>query len=140
MADNKFSIYAGPPIQAALAHLQDGASRSGRLNTIAERYLEIVKRSTPALALGEWYALVDNLNGTLLAEVLTVRGIALNVADEPELADKWGIDHAALVRRLSGMAFPELVAIAEVVERFWNGDYTAPEREALAKAGAKISP
>lgn len=42
-----------------------------------------------------------------------------NVADTPELGDKWRIDQDALVKKLHGMTDAQKIAVAETVQRFW---------------------
>lgn len=135
----KLSIYAGPPIQALLAGFED--NRSGRLNTVAERYTAIMAAHTPALTELEWCAVCDALNGHYMDAgdgLLGVRYAWASVADCEGLGEKWGIDQAALVERLRALDVAGSVALAEVVQRFWRHS-DLPRREAFALAGARIS-
>jgi len=135
----KLSIYAGEPIQQVL----DGhENRSGRLNTVAERYLDVVRRDCPALTQAEWCAVCDALNGYWMegAGNLGVRMAWAEVADADRLnglGAKWGVDAPALAARMQRMSAGEQVALAEVVERFWQ-HCALPAGEALAKAGARL--
>jgi hypothetical protein len=42
-----------------------------------------------------------------------------NVADTRGLAERWQIDPDDLVRKLRSLDHPELIAIAEVIDRVW---------------------
>lgn len=136
----KLSIYAGEPIQQAL----DGHdNRSGRLNTVAERYLDVVRRDCPALTEQEWCAVCDALNGHWWEGGdggVGVRMAWASVSDADRLdglGAKWGVDAQALAARMQCMSAGEQVALAEVVERFWQ-HCELPAAEALAKAGARL--
>lgn len=135
----KLSIYAGAPIQRAL----DGyENRSGRLNTVAERYLDIIARDCPALTEAEWCAVCDGLNGYWMegGANLGVRMAWAEVADADRLTGlgaKWGVDALALAEHMQCMSAGAQAALAEVVERFWQRP-ELPAAEALAQAGARI--
>lgn len=135
---NGMSIYAGPPIRALL----DGEeNRSGRLNTVAERYAAIVAAHTPEMSEAEWCAACDALNGHYMDAgdgMLGIRYAWASVEECEGLDDKWGIDHAALVARLRALDVAGSVALAEVVQKFWR-HCDLPTREALDLAGARIS-
>lgn len=135
------SIYIGEP----LARLLDGhENRSGRLNTVAERYLDIVARDCPALTRAEWCAVCDALNGYWMegGSNLGVRMAWAEVSDADRLnglGRKWNVDAEALADRMRDMSSAEQVALAEVVEIFWR--HTSLDTDAaLAKAGARIAP
>ncbi len=135
----KISIYAGPPIQSVMVGYED--NRSGRLNTVAERYQAIVAAHTPTMSEAEWCAVCDALNGHYVEAGDGLTGIRYAwacVEDCDGLGDKWGIDQAALVARLRAMPLADLVAMAEVVQRFWQRT-DLPAREALERAGARIA-
>jgi hypothetical protein len=138
-AENKISIYAGPAVQALLADRRPG-DRSRALNTVVERYVEVVRRTMPALSLAQWCAVIDCLYGATL-DTIGLRGIAMSLADEPELAEKWNIDLVALVQRVQAMSFAEVVGLAEVVERFLEVDDRPTEhmRTRLEAFGARIA-
>ena len=134
----KISIYAGPPIKSLLA---DDDNRSGRLNTVAERYSAIVAAHTPAMTEAEWCACCDALNGHYMDAgdgLMGVRYAWASVEDCEGLGDKWGVDQSALVARLRALPLADAVALAEVVQRFWRRT-DLPMSEALAAAGARVS-
>lgn len=138
----KASIYLGEPLQKALAVLGDEtpqtANRSGRLNNIAERYLAIMIDAMPEFTKAEWSAIMDVNNGLqITGDWLSAVHAWANVADSPEVDEKWGVDHEDLARRMRTLPLASRVAIAEAIERFW-GHYQLPTDEALAKAGARI--
>lgn len=140
----KFSIYAGPPIAAALACLGEdyAENRSGRLNTVAERYLAMVADELARLDLShsEWCAIMDANNGV---EQYTgdagVNAVMLwaNVHDTRELGVKWKIDQAELVRKLQQLPKSTLTAILEVCDRFWSRS-GMPTDEALSASGVTL--
>jgi len=141
MAD-RIHVYVGEP----LARLLDGAeNRSGRLNTLAERYLEIVRRDVPELAEAEWCALCDALDGYWMegAPEPGLRFAWASIADADRLdglGDKWGVDAQALAARVRDLPTGALVALAEVVERFWRLQPSGrTAREDLEAAGAWIA-
>jgi hypothetical protein len=122
----RMSIYAGPPLLAALAGFEN---RSGRLNDVAERYLAIIAEElkTPRFRLGEWCAIMDVLNGSQI----DVGGRPdsqwcwVSMAESPEMDTKWGIDHEALAARMRSLPLAARAAIHEAAGRF----YREPERE-----------
>lgn len=141
MAD-RITIYVGEPLARLL---DDAENRSGRLNTVAERYLEIVRRDVPELSEAEWCVVCDALNGYWMegAPELGLRFAWANIADADRLdglGRKWGVDAQALAVRIRDLPMGALVALAEVVERFW-----APQpsgrlaREDLEGAGARLA-
>ena len=136
----RLSIYAGPPLQRVLEGHDD--NRSGRLNTVAERYAYVVARDCPALPEAAWCAICEALNGYWLtgADSAGVRlaWAELDSADRLSgLGDKWGVDIAALVKMLRDGTAGQQVAVAEVVQRFWRHT-DLPADEALLLAGARI--
>ncbi|MGH2367596.1 MAG: hypothetical protein ACRDI2_05300 [Chloroflexota bacterium] len=137
----KLSIYAGPPLAQAV----DGwENRSGRLNRIAERYLDIVQRECPVLTEAEWCAVCDALNGYWMegGDNLGVRLMWAEIDDADRLNGlgvKWSIDAQALATRVQEMRVAEQVAVAEVVERFWRQtQYDQDAGTCLKIAGAKL--
>ncbi|HCZ49108.1 MAG TPA: hypothetical protein DCZ11_08895 [Gammaproteobacteria bacterium] len=137
--DNRITIYAGPPLQQVLA---GNEGRSARLNTVAERYLDVVRRDCPGLTEAEWCAICDALNGYWMegCENIGVRTAWAEIADADRLnglGEKWGVDAQALAARMRDMTAGAQVALAEVVERFWQRP-ELPAAEALAQAGASV--
>jgi hypothetical protein len=135
---NKISIYAGPAVMALLADRRPG-ERSGSLNFAVQRYIEIVRRMMPALSMAQWCAVVDCLQGATF-DLISLRGIATSLADKPDLAEKWAIDVVTLVQRVREMKFVELVALADVIERFGDVERLPIDdmRSRLEAAGARI--
>ena len=138
----KISVYAGAPIQRVLEG--HGENRSGRLNTIAERYSYVVERDTPELSEAQWCAICDALNGYWLNGGDSGAGVRLAWAEIEDadrldgLGAKWGVDAGALAGWLREATAGQQVAVAEVVQRFWQHP-DLPAREALELAGAKLA-
>lgn len=137
----KISIYAGAPIQRVLDGFND--NRSGRLNTVAERYAYIVDRDCPTLTEAQWCAICDALNGYWMDSGDSGAGVRLAWAEVEDadrlngLGDKWDVDARDLSAQLRDMTAGQQVAVAEVVQRFW-GHSDLPTHEALDKAGARM--
>ena len=137
----RLSIYAGTPLQRVLEGHED--NRSGRLNTVAERYAYIVSRDCPALTEAAWCAICDALNGYWLKGSDSDSGVRLAWAEIEDadrlngLGDKWDIDARALAKMLRNCSAGQQVAVAEVVQRFWRHT-DLPADEALLLAGARI--
>ncbi len=104
------------------ARVGPDAPTSGLIRRDLERYYAVLADSLRTLTLteAEASALVDALNGTLL-EPHTYRFLWADVEDSlPELAEKWGIDGPALVRKLRGLSPGAAMAAADAVEQFWT--------------------
>lgn len=114
---NRYTIYAGEPLQRALAGFE--GNRSGRINQICDRYMEIIEAECPPLTEPEWLALCDLLNGTWLDDQASVRFLWAEVADSKGTAEKWGIDTDDLAKRVRSMSQAQTTAIVEVVQKFW---------------------
>jgi hypothetical protein len=137
----KFSIYAGPPLVAALAATRDDqpdGNRSGRINAICARYGAVVADELRRLDLtrDEWCAVMDALNGHWSDEH-SLPHIAAEVADAVGLGEKWEIDQAALTRRLHALPLSAKAAIIEAAARFWARADT-PTDQALIAAGVTV--
>lgn len=50
--------------------------------------------------------------------VLAWVGIAQEIADAPDLS-RWGVDQAALARKVAALPEPARIAIIETAQRFW---------------------
>lgn len=137
----RISLYAGPPVAEALAYLGESyaENRSGRINTVCERYLAMVAHELRSLALSraEWCAIFDANNGVVeyLGAPLMPSGIWANVHDST-LGEKWGIDQRALVGKLQRLTPATLIAIQEACDRFWSRA-EMPTDAALAACGIK---
>lgn len=129
MARN-ISIYPSPALDKARALNGGGRGASHRINQIADRYTEILRRtSLPELSDAEWSLLRDACNGTLHEPAAMIRGaLAQGVSDAVALDGldgKWGVDGAALVERLRGLEFAQEVRVVEEIERWWAGQPVA---------------
>ncbi|HZT90317.1 MAG TPA: hypothetical protein VFA12_20420 [Stellaceae bacterium] len=125
MTDKRIRIVAGAPLKAALRATAGEEYPTGRVNSIAERYLDIVEEARPAFARAEWCAVCDANNGAGSFDELEIAGapewmvLAANVADTPGLGAKWDIDQRDLVRRLDGLPRAGKIAVLETAQRFW---------------------
>lgn len=106
----KTSVYFGPPLVDLTAN---AASVSGRINTAAERYLEILRRHGVDLTEEETLILGSCLSGSFV-EPLLIRHLADEVADS-EFADQPAAK--TLIKKLSGASFADLVATVERLGR-----------------------
>jgi hypothetical protein len=141
----KVNIYIGPPIEQALACLGGGYAdnRSGRLNTVCERYLVMVRDELSRInfSRGEWCAILDANNGVEAntgAGEINATMLWANVADSDGLGQKWHIDQDALVNRMRCLSKSAAVTVLEICDRFWSRSDLATD-EALAKAGVTIA-
>lgn len=105
----KSSVYFGPPLEALTSNLAGEQSVSGRINTAAERYLEILKRHGLALTEKESNILGNCLSGSWV-EPLTIRHLADEVEDS-EFADSK--EAKALISKLKAASFADLCAEVE---------------------------
>lgn len=111
------------------------------------RYRAIMADAMPALTVGEWALLCDALNGSMRttghSDTDPARSLAQSVEDSGEdgLAEKWGVNLAALAARLRRLPYAGQCAVIETVSRFWAhaGSQLAPIAEQLAAAGAKVA-
>ncbi len=134
----RISVYVGPPLQAALDAVAGDDAPSSRINTVCERYLALVADELRRVSLtrAEWAAIMDANNGVTLYPVPAAMMWA-NVHDSPRLGEKWGIDQAALVRRLQALPPGALIAIQEACDRFWSRA-DLPTDAALHAAGITV--
>lgn len=130
----RITIYKGDALERLLSAraTNDAAFRSasGVLNAVADRYLEAVRRATPRLTQGEWCLLWDSLNGVWMADNagMYVMSVTQGVSDSITLDGldrKWSVDGSALVGKLAGMSYCELMAVVDSAERFWARDANA---------------
>lgn len=143
---NRTTIYLGEPLKRLL-EAAGSENRSGRINTMAECYEEIIadelQHGVGRLSTGEWCAIVDANNpgwGVFAGNGQVDAQLAwANVADmDEDLGKKWAIDRDALVAKMRAMRPAARIAVYEVVSRFWghpdlNGLSTT---DLLQKAGA----
>lgn len=114
MASERLTFRVTPEASAIIG---ESGGLSARIHTIATRYGEVVKRCRPALTRGQWCAVFDALNGTLL-DPDTIAAIWMDIEDAEGLGDKWNVDQQQLVAALRSMSYGELVAVAELRDRF----------------------
>lgn len=137
----RFTVYAGEPIAGVLAGYED--NRSGRLNQVADDFRVMVADLVPEFSAGEWLLIIDALNGTAIEDAKTLRLAWASVADAGEggLADKWGVDLDPLVKRMRALTAGQLVALREIVNRYWvSEDGSVDSETLLQRCGAKVSP
>lgn len=142
---NRRSVFLS---DTALAVLGEPESLSGRLNSVVIRYGNIIAAECPELAEAEWLLICDMLNATVMdadhRDTDPARYLWVDIGEAGQLdglAEKWGVDTAALSDRVKAMRLAERIAILEVVGRFWrspnlNKDDT---QKILAESGAKIA-
>lgn len=138
----RLTLYIADESQAVIGPENPATSRAGRINSIIQRYGAIIRDAMPEFSQGEWCAIVDANNGSILDDMpQTVAYTWANVHDSPELGDKWGIDQAALVDKLRSLTYAQKCAVAEVIAGFWNSEKLnqADNHTLLTEAGAKIA-
>ena len=144
----KHSIHVPEAIETIIA-VPDGAaeSYSGRVSYLISLADTLAREQMPELTAGEWGAILDANMSTLhqysagIQYVLS--GLWHNLFDfAPEGDEKWGVDCAALARRMQAMPIGAQAAVFEIVKQFWArldevneaGGYT----EALRMLGARL--
>jgi hypothetical protein len=130
----RISVYAGAAIAEALA-VGGGDNRSGRLNAVCRRYLDMVADELDRLdfSYAEWCAILESNKGIdILGNSPTM--VWTNVHASSGLNGKWGIDQADLAGRLQRLPTSSLIALLEAIDRFWSRP-EQPTNEALAGAG-----
>lgn len=123
MTNRRSTIHRSSRLDEAIGVSPD--SLSGRLSVIADRYLEILRRTRAARQFSdaELNALRDCCNGTWFDPAALIDGAILaNVADSREdgLFEKWEIDGEALMAKLRALPFADQVAMVEDIEQWWR--------------------
>ncbi|MFT3758418.1 DUF2116 family Zn-ribbon domain-containing protein [Thauera sp.] len=113
----KYTIYAGPPLTAAFVGFEQ--QRSGRVNQIAADWLEMVAALAPKLTLTQWSAVLDIFSDGRLDDDAALK-YAWAEIDGHENDGKWGNDMPLLVERIRALSHAELLAMREIVRRFWS--------------------
>lgn len=141
----KTTIYISDPLLAAVGPYGDdvGRSLSGRLATIAERYIEILARARPEFTRAEWCVILDANNGQFEGLGAASLGALMwaNVADSMDdgIGPKWGLTDDAvrgLVDRMRALPHASMVSICEACEQFWLRT-EMPTDEAMTAAGIR---
>lgn len=148
--EKKRGVWFGPDLQRLVDERSDREggmrSASGVINAVADRYLEIIRRSTPVLSTGEWCLIFDALNGVWAQDhaALYVGALAHGIHDHIALSQadkKWQVDGPVLMQKLGTYSFCQLTAIVDAAERFWvspaviGGDWR-PQVLAIVGEGA----
>ena len=114
-------------------------SVSGRINAILARYDRLVREHAPELTLGEWCAICDANNGTILDDIpQSVSHMWANVADCEGLGEKWNVDQERLISIMRSWGYAQQIACAEIVQRFWSDTSRHDNKAWLTEVGAKI--
>lgn len=120
---NRTTIYIAGPLHTAIG--ASPTSISGRLATIADRYLEITRRQRveSKFSEAELNAFRDSCNGTLFEPAQLIDGAILaNFVDSEVdgLYEKWDIDGQATAKKLAALSYTEQVALVEAIEQWWR--------------------
>lgn len=140
----KTTIYLSDPLLEAVGPYGDeavGPSLSGRLATIGERYVEILRRARPEFTRAEWCVILDANNGHFeglgTANLGTMMWANVDDAIADGVGPKWGLTDSQvsdLVRRMRAMPHAAMVSVCEACEQFWLRS-SMPTDEAMAAAG-----
>jgi len=148
------SIYLYHDLAERLASYLDEPSGRGGMGVVlqhmADQYLEIISRNMPEFSENEWSAILDANNGGGALWLygpgdqvsIGVTGLWANVADSPEMDEKWNISTQTLATRLRDLPYAAQVAAMDVVTKFWCSpdlnNISTPDL--LRRCGAKITP
>jgi hypothetical protein len=122
----KKGIYISPRMSDVMGLCGDdtGITPSSRVNDIADRYGEIIRRaSLPDFIEDEWNLLRDSLNGVLHNPASSIRGVWQGVEDSitlDGLSEKWAVDGESLLNKLRDLNYTQEVALIEQVEQWWR--------------------
>lgn len=121
--NRRSTIHRSPRLDEAIG--ASPPSLSGRLSTIADRYLEMLRRSRVARQFteAELMAMRDCCNGTWFEPAQLIDGAILaNVEDSrvDGLYEKWAINGDALATKLRALSFADQVALVEEIEQWWR--------------------
>lgn len=112
-----------------------GENRSEIVRADLGRYYRLLAeargRLRGILTPDELCAIIDEMNGHWYAEAIDHGEITANVEDGCRLEGfdkKWGIDGAALVRKLRDLDLLAVHALADATQRFWQADGGGDER------------
>ena len=114
---------------------------SGRVNGIIGHYSRMTAEAAPALTTGEWFFLMDMLNGTFI-EDNTGDHLWADISESGRLdglGEKWEVDAEAFAAKIRAMPHAARCAILDVVLRYWKGDEDPTDGRSLTAAGAKIA-
>ncbi len=129
------SIHFGPALRR-LTEAKKPEVFSGMVETVCDRYAQMISDALPDLEEAQWCAICDALNGVWMREGHSYGFLWAEIADADRLnglGDKWGIDAEDLAAHLRSLPLASTLAVVEVVERFWSRA-EMPTDEALAAA------
>lgn len=138
----RFTLYAGEPVATVLAGYE--SNRSGRINQVCADYHAMIADAAPVLSPSQWCGIVDALNGTLIDDI-TLRHLWAEIADSAAdgLGEKWGVDINALAQTVRCYSLTQLIALREIVRRYWAAVSESAEAldpvELLAQCGARFT-
>lgn len=107
---------------AQLVAAREQLGRSATIARMLGRYQEICRRRLPELSRDEWCLIADSLNGALSDPPQSVAWSIHGIEDSVRLDQidaKWSVDWPALRERLQALDYAQLVAVVDLVERFW---------------------
>jgi hypothetical protein len=99
------------------------SSFSTRVSEIVDRYHYIIRSALPEFADSEWMAIFDANNGGPFPGTdpkLIAQTMGANVADSPELDEKWGVDRKRIAEKIMALTVPQGMALAEAARYFWD--------------------
>jgi hypothetical protein len=114
---------------------------SGRVNSIICHYSRMTAEAAPALTQGEWFFLMDMLNGTFI-EDNTGDHLWADISEAGRLdglGEKWEVDAEAFAAKIRAMPHAARCAILDAVLRYWKGKGNSADEIHLTEAGAKIA-
>lgn len=112
----KIGIYMPDDIAA---RLPAASSQSGSIARACDRYAEIIAATPlPTFERSEWALIMEACLGTLWEPAANIRYLWQGVEDAlaDGLAEKWGVDGAALIERLKQLPFAEELRIVHELE------------------------
>lgn len=126
MALRKQNISIGPDLERYLAaRVPPGGNVSGAINTLAQRYGEMVERTLPTFTVNEWLLLFDVLSVASRPDdpgVFGVPGMVRFDISHKGSAEKWGVDGPSLMQRIDALSLCEVYAVLDAAVRFWMQD------------------
>jgi hypothetical protein len=96
------------------------------LNMICDRYAEICRRAQieKKFTENEMMLMRDSMNGTIMYDnAVSVSMLYANIEDSitlDALDKKWEIDGTVLVEKVKSLSYPEMVALADSIEVWWE--------------------
>lgn len=115
---------------------------SQRVGFLASAAIAVSKQYCPHLAIGEWCAIAEALNGYFVDYQFEVASIFRhawgNVSEgAQELDRKWSVDCSSLANRLDDLPLVEQFAVFEIAKKFWDeGHKDATYIQIFTKLGA----